>query len=96
MDIKEAKEAFIRCYNKVISQQLFGKITLDEQETLLKLCISGFDYKMFARDYAYKLAEDILDFLCDYVNGKTDINADEMIWFRQTPYTIILWKTKEN
>lgn len=95
MNIKEAKEAFLRSYDKVTSPQL-RSTTMDEQDTILKLCIPGFDYKMFASDYEYEVTEEILDFLCDYVNGESGINADEMIWFRQTPYTIILWKTKEN
>ena len=95
MDILEAKKAFIKQYYKIIAPEP-GKTTLEEQDTHLLLAIPGYKYALYGGDSDEENLEYFLNLFCDHVNGETDIDTTNMIWFKLEHYIVLLWETKED
>lgn len=95
MDIFEAKEAFIKQWNKVIEPEP-GRITLEEQTTQLYLAVPGYDFTVYGGDSDEENLNYFLNLFCDYVHGETNIKTTNMIWFSVKTHIVLLWEKQED
>jgi len=95
MDIYEAKESFIKQWNKVITPEP-GQITLEEQTTHLYLAVPGYDFTVYGGDSAEENLEYFLNLFCDFVSGETKIKTNNMIWFTVNTHIVLLWEKQED
>lgn len=99
MGIFEAKEAFVKHFEKEIGQALKspGRSKLEEQTTQLHLVVPGYDFIIYGGDDDEENLHYFLNLFCDHVHGETNINTKNMIWFETCNYIVLLWeKQKED
>ena len=98
MDIFEAKEAFVKQFEKEIGQALKSpdKAKLEEQTTQLYLVVPGYDFIIYGGDDDEENLHYFLNLFCDYVHGETNINTRNMIWFETCNYIVLLWEKQED